>query len=70
MEKAHDLSEKWGKVPVTIAGDFNSTPGVCVKISCLLFISKFSEDGNRKCMLASIFYYFSSHWRVDYLAFQ
>ncbi|KAG0614641.1 hypothetical protein M758_6G192700 [Ceratodon purpureus] len=27
MEKAHALSEKWGKVPVAIAGDFNSTPG-------------------------------------------
>ena len=34
MEKAHAISEKWGKAPVTIAGDFNSTPNV---ISYILF---------------------------------
>jgi mRNA deadenylase 3'-5' endonuclease subunit Ccr4 len=26
MEKAHAISERWGKAPVAIAGDFNSTP--------------------------------------------
>eukprot|EP00268_Persea_americana_P049650 TRINITY_DN5336_c0_g1_i9.p1 TRINITY_DN5336_c0_g1~~TRINITY_DN5336_c0_g1_i9.p1 ORF type:complete len:296 (+),score=52.56 TRINITY_DN5336_c0_g1_i9:790-1677(+) len=26
LEKAHALSEKWGTIPVVLAGDFNSTP--------------------------------------------
>lgn len=28
LKAAHALSEKYGGVPVTIAGDFNSTPTV------------------------------------------
>ncbi|XAR63907.1 Poly(A)-specific ribonuclease [Bertholletia excelsa] len=26
LEKAHELSEEWGSIPVVLAGDFNSTP--------------------------------------------
>jgi len=29
LSTAHALSEKWGGIPVVLAGDFNSTPEVC-----------------------------------------
>ena len=38
LEKAHALSEKWGKVPVAIAGDFNSTPGVCEVLMSSIYL--------------------------------
>lgn len=38
MEKAHAISERWGKAPVALAGDFNSTPDVITLIN-LQFLS-------------------------------
>jgi len=29
LEKANALAEKWDKIPIVLAGDFNSTPDVC-----------------------------------------
>lgn len=28
LEKANALAEKWDKIPIVLAGDFNSTPDV------------------------------------------
>jgi len=38
MDRSHAISEKWGKAPVAIAGDFNSTPNVTFLYSFLLLL--------------------------------
>jgi endonuclease/exonuclease/phosphatase family metal-dependent hydrolase len=41
LEKANALAEKWGGIPIVLAGDFNSTPDVCIScfLACLDFLN-------------------------------
>jgi endonuclease/exonuclease/phosphatase family metal-dependent hydrolase len=39
-EKANALAEKWDKIPIVLAGDFNSTPDVCFYflLTCMILL--------------------------------
>ncbi|KAF3793947.1 Carbon catabolite repressor protein [Nymphaea thermarum] len=57
LQKAHALSQKWGGVPVVLAGDFNSTPQSAIYEFLALSKYDWTEEeltiasGNSKCRI-------------------
>ncbi|RZC02125.1 Carbon catabolite repressor protein 4-like 5 [Glycine soja] len=44
LDKAYKLSQEWGNIPVIIAGDLNSVPQVCISMSVLRQLYRWSVE--------------------------